>query len=144
VLSVLCARKSHNQYATLHTTPHTTTVGGSLCAERCCVVQLRLLPRPVKFHVTGVYIVSDSVGEYITPGVLCREFLLEYCTLDTPIVMASLAKADGAAKHQPRIVTVDDADGGGDGVAWTHSIGTCRQCEALWSRSFAIFFCVAP
>ena len=60
-------------------------IGGSLCAERSAAVQLRELGVEVK--VTAVYLVSD-METCITPGVLCREYLLSICEPETPIHMS--------------------------------------------------------
>ena len=62
-------------------------IGGSLCAERAAAVQLRELPRGTR--VTGVYLVSDLEQSCITPGVLCREYLLSCVHPDTPIHLGS-------------------------------------------------------
>lgn len=47
-------------------------IGGAICAERAALVQLRFLPN---FRLTKVVISTDSVDP-ITPGLLCREFLV--------------------------------------------------------------------
>ena len=62
-------------------------IGGSLCAERAAAVQLRELPSTVQ--VTAVYLTSDLLGTPITPGVLCREYLLSCISPDTPIWMTT-------------------------------------------------------
>ena len=65
------------------TNSETSFIGGSLCAERAAAVQLRELPATVV--VTAVYLTSDLVGTPITPGVLCREYLLSCVSPDVPI-----------------------------------------------------------
>jgi cytidine deaminase len=62
-------------------------IGGSLCAERAAAVQLRELPADTK--VTGVYLISDLEHSCITPGVLCREYLLSCVDPDTPVHLGS-------------------------------------------------------
>ncbi|KAE9349306.1 hypothetical protein PF008_g6959 [Phytophthora fragariae] len=59
-------------------------IGGATCAERAAMAQLQLLP--VR-RVRSIYIVSDS-PQCLTPGTLCREFLLSspLMTADTPFV----------------------------------------------------------
>ncbi|EGZ10154.1 hypothetical protein PHYSODRAFT_564443 [Phytophthora sojae] len=59
-------------------------IGGATCAERAAMAQLQLLP--VK-RVRKIYIVSDS-PQCLTPGTLCREFLLSSPLIseDTPFV----------------------------------------------------------
>lgn len=62
-------------------------IGGSLCAERAAAVQLRELP--VGTNVTGIYLISDLENSCITPGVLCREYLLSCAHPDTPVHLGS-------------------------------------------------------
>ncbi|KAL3658175.1 hypothetical protein V7S43_016805 [Phytophthora oleae] len=59
-------------------------IGGATCAERAAMAQLQLLP--VR-RVRKIYIVSDS-PQCLTPGTLCREFLLSSPLMseDTPFV----------------------------------------------------------
>lgn len=61
-------------------------IGGSLCAERAAAVQLRELAVE-STRILEVYLVSD-MDICITPGVLCREYLLSLASPDTPIHMA--------------------------------------------------------
>lgn len=58
-------------------------IGGSICAERSALMQC--LQWNV-FEVKAIYLVSDSQGE-LTPGMLCREFLLSYCEPMVPVIM---------------------------------------------------------
>lgn len=60
-------------------------IGGATCAERAAMAQLQLLP---VHHVRKIYIVSDS-SQCLTPGTLCREFLLSSPLIDhhTPFVL---------------------------------------------------------
>lgn len=71
------------------TNSETTFVGTGICAERNAVVQLRHIPYGA---IVAVYVVSDSPAE-LTPGLLCREFLLEYAQLDTPVVRCAAVLA---------------------------------------------------
>ncbi|KAG7391394.1 hypothetical protein PHYPSEUDO_004929 [Phytophthora pseudosyringae] len=59
-------------------------IGGATCAERAALAQLQLLP--VR-RVRTIYLVSDS-PQCLTPGTLCREFLLSspLMSRDTPFV----------------------------------------------------------
>eukprot|EP00009_Paramoeba_aestuarina_P003441 CAMPEP_0201522978 /NCGR_PEP_ID=MMETSP0161_2-20130828/18675_1 /ASSEMBLY_ACC=CAM_ASM_000251 /TAXON_ID=180227 /ORGANISM="Neoparamoeba aestuarina, Strain SoJaBio B1-5/56/2" /LENGTH=366 /DNA_ID=CAMNT_0047921965 /DNA_START=28 /DNA_END=1128 /DNA_ORIENTATION=+ len=59
-------------------------IGGAICAERSAFVKFRELPGWVR----KVYIVSDS-ETFLSPGTLCREFMLDYAEPTTPIIMAS-------------------------------------------------------
>jgi len=47
-------------------------MGGSICAERAAMVQLRFVPA---FKLTKVVIATDCETMPISPGMLCREFL---------------------------------------------------------------------
>ncbi|KAG7397858.1 hypothetical protein PHYBOEH_012049 [Phytophthora boehmeriae] len=59
-------------------------IGGATCAERAAMAQLQLLP--VR-RVCQIYIVSDS-PQCLTPGTLCREFMLSspWINADTPFI----------------------------------------------------------
>eukprot|EP01138_Halocafeteria_seosinensis_P000814 gb/GECG01000835.1/.p1 GENE.gb/GECG01000835.1/~~gb/GECG01000835.1/.p1 ORF type:complete len:364 (+),score=40.70 gb/GECG01000835.1/:1-1092(+) len=59
------------------------SIGGSICAERSCIVQLQMIP-VAKIH--SIYITTSTELE-VTPGPLCREWLSEICAPDTPIVL---------------------------------------------------------
>ena len=65
------------------TNSETAYIGGSICAERAAAVQLRELP--CSASVTGLYLISDLKNDCITPGVLCREYLLSCMATDVPI-----------------------------------------------------------
>ena len=65
------------------TNSETAYIGGSICAERAAAVQLRELPHFA--IVTGLYLISDLKNDCITPGVLCREYLLSCMAPDVPI-----------------------------------------------------------
>ncbi|KAG3114655.1 hypothetical protein PI124_g3763 [Phytophthora idaei] len=72
-------------------------IGGATCAERAAMAQLQLLP--VR-RVRKIYIVSDS-PQCLTPGTLCREFLLS-----SPLVEENTPFVSRAAKCQPCITTL--------------------------------------
>jgi cytidine deaminase len=58
-------------------------IGNSICAERSALVQLRQKPGA---RVDKVYLVCDSQA-YITPGVLCREYMIDnFCNENTLII----------------------------------------------------------
>jgi len=69
-------------------------IGSSICSERSAVLQMRMKRYE---SIEKLYLTADST-DIITPGLLCREMLCEFLTLDTPIVMASYAPS---AKPQP-------------------------------------------
>jgi len=48
-------------------------IGSSLCAERSAAVRLREIAGA---NVKNIYLVSDLSDEYLSPGLLCREYLL--------------------------------------------------------------------
>lgn len=62
-------------------------IGGSLCAERAALVQLRFLPH---VQVSKIVIVTDHEMMPISPGMLCREFMAGHAAVpwDVPIVLA--------------------------------------------------------
>ncbi|ETL89328.1 hypothetical protein F441_12209 [Phytophthora nicotianae CJ01A1] len=72
-------------------------IGGATCAERAAMAQLQLLP--VR-RVRKIYIVSDS-PQCLTPGTLCREFLLS-----SPLVEESTPFVSRAAKCRPCVTTL--------------------------------------
>jgi hypothetical protein len=39
-----------------------------------------------------IYLVSDLPADFLTPGMLCREYLMSLCSPDTPVVMANANK----------------------------------------------------
>ena len=61
-------------------------IGGSICAERAALVQLRFLPNAI---VKKILIVTDN-EKPISPGMLCREFMAGHSSVpwDVPIVLA--------------------------------------------------------
>jgi cytidine deaminase len=54
----------------------TCVLSSCICAERTALVQLRLAPTGWRY-VRAVYITASAQG-FITPGLLCREFLSEF------------------------------------------------------------------
>jgi cytidine deaminase len=71
-------------------------LGGAICAERAAFVQFRNIEEPVR--VLGVYITTDSPVP-ITPGMLCREFMLAHpaCEPDTKVAACG---ADGSTIYR--------------------------------------------
>lgn len=61
-------------------------IGGSICAERAALVQLRFLPH---VKVTKIIIVTDYELP-ISPGLLCRQFMAGHSNVswDVPLVLA--------------------------------------------------------
>ncbi|KAG6621430.1 Phosphatidylinositol class b [Phytophthora cinnamomi] len=74
-------------------------IGGATCAERAAMAQLQLLP--VK-RVRAIYIVSDS-PQCLTPGTLCREFLLS-----SPLVTAETPFVSRAKNCRPCVTTLKE------------------------------------
>ena len=66
-------------------------LGGSICAERSALTQLRQLPYG---QVLSVYLVSQ-LSTPLAPGLMCREMLLQFVPLDTRIVMAARRVGSG-------------------------------------------------
>lgn len=75
VLCILRIRddKGRNGYV-VGTNSEQGFIGGSICAERAAAVQLRLIGEGVT--VDRIFLVSDLPQGDLTPGVLCREFLI--------------------------------------------------------------------
>ena len=70
-------------------------IGGCICAERSAAMQLREVPGGVA-RVEAVYLVSDLPAPgVLTPGVLCREFLLSQTSTgfrpETPVILGAAA-----------------------------------------------------
>ncbi|EEY70039.1 uncharacterized protein PITG_06599 [Phytophthora infestans T30-4] len=72
-------------------------IGGATCAERAAMAQLQLLPAR---RVRKIYIVSDS-PQCLTPGTLCREFLLS-----SPLIEDSTPFVSRATKCHPCVTTL--------------------------------------
>ncbi|KAL4167370.1 hypothetical protein KRP22_012856 [Phytophthora ramorum] len=72
-------------------------IGGATCAERAAMAQLQLLP--VR-RVRAVYLVSDS-PQCLTPGTLCREFLLS-----SPLVAPDTPFVSRASNCRPCVTTL--------------------------------------
>ena len=72
-------------------------LGGSICAERSALTQLRQVP----YHrVLAVYLVSQ-LSTPLAPGLMCRELLLQFLTLDTRVVMAARQPPTGSRVVKP-------------------------------------------
>lgn len=105
-------------------------IGGSICAERAALLQLRF--RPVA-RITRITIVSDAPSD-ITPGLLCREFMSSCPFIsrnNVPIVLGgSCCRRCGREYSSNR--GEDDGSGnscGGDGSGheFVHSVVTLRE-----------------
>lgn len=60
-------------------------IGGAICAERSAMTQLRKYTSPI---VEKVVITTDS-EEPISPGILCREYMMSVCSPDMPIILGN-------------------------------------------------------
>lgn len=60
-------------------------IGGAICAERSAICRLRFLDRP---EILRIVVVTDSEVP-ISPGALCREFLMSAAAPDTPVVIGN-------------------------------------------------------
>ena len=60
-------------------------IGGAICAERSVMTQLRKYVEPI---IQKVVITTDS-NEPISPGVLCREYMMSVAAEDVPIVLGN-------------------------------------------------------
>eukprot|EP01035_Chromulina_nebulosa_P019885 gene19885-25840_t len=60
-------------------------IGGAICAERAALLQLRLLKNPT---ILKVVVTTDS-NNPISPGMLCREYLMSSAEPDTLVIMGN-------------------------------------------------------
>eukprot|EP00924_Labyrinthula_sp_SR-Ha-C_P000660 snap_masked-scaffold_98-processed-gene-0.16-mRNA-1 protein AED:1.00 eAED:1.00 QI:0/0/0/0/1/1/4/0/146 len=77
-------------------------IAGSICAERCALVSLRAQNiTELEYEVLSVYITSDIDDSYLTPGIMCREFMKSsgLFSESTPICM-SAANIDLSSKEK--------------------------------------------
>jgi len=74
-------------------------IGGSICAERAAATQLRLLPDRVE--VDRIFLVSDLPQGDLTPGVLCREFLLSQPQISRSCQVVMICTADSSTRSVP-------------------------------------------
>jgi cytidine deaminase len=98
-------------------------IGGSLCAERAAAVQLRELD--VTCKVTAVYLCSDLLNSPITPGVLCREYLLSCVDPDVPVWLTT---ADNSIIRQTSLRTLYPFPSIFEGVDRQQLVLTARDC----------------
>lgn len=75
-------------------------IGSGICAERTALLQLRMKHYE---SLRSLYIITDST-EIISPGLLCREFLVEFLPPKAPIVLAC---EDSQQPHGFRIDMTD-------------------------------------
>ena len=61
-------------------------IGGSICAERSALVKLRFFPSSTV--IKKIIITTDS-SHPISPGILCREYIISLAPPSTPLVLAS-------------------------------------------------------
>lgn len=60
-------------------------IGGAICAERSALVKLRYFENPI---IERVVVVSDS-KQPISPGLLCREYLMSVARNDALVIMGN-------------------------------------------------------
>ncbi len=103
------------------TNTESTLMGTSICAERMAIGALRLKSWS---KIVSLYLVSDSPTELV-PGLLCREYLCEFISLDTPIVLGSLVhgELDASAAESPIVYT----SSGSPGFRYTSRTVTLRH-----------------
>ena len=61
-------------------------IGGAICAERAAICSLRFLPS--QWIIRRVIVVTDSEIP-ISPGALCREYLMSVCQPETIVIMGN-------------------------------------------------------
>ena len=73
-------------YFVIGTNSECSAIHNSLCSERAALSQLRFYSEPL--NIIKVILISDSIT-FLSPGVLCRESMLEnYCNSETRLVMS--------------------------------------------------------
>lgn len=86
VYALLVILKSDNSYEVIQgANAEQGYIGGAICAERAALCQLRFYDNP---HICKVVVVTDSL-QPLSPGALCREFLISHVELDCPIIMGN-------------------------------------------------------
>ncbi|KAJ1429388.1 hypothetical protein B484DRAFT_449427 [Ochromonadaceae sp. CCMP2298] len=60
-------------------------IGGAICAERAALCSLRFTDKPV---IKEIVVVTDSDNP-LSPGALCREFLMSHAQPSVPVVMGN-------------------------------------------------------
>jgi len=60
-------------------------IGGAICAERAALSRLRFLPNPI---LVKVVVTTDS-ADPISPGMLCREYLMSAAAPSTAVVITN-------------------------------------------------------
>lgn len=68
-------------------------IGGSICAERAALCKLRMFSNP---RILKIVVTTDAKHVAISPGLLCREYLMAFCAPDTPVVMGDALGEDAA------------------------------------------------
>jgi len=79
--------KSPQRRYVVGTNDEPCSISGSICAERAAMLQLRFVPN--LSSITKLVIVTDAEG-FISPGLLCREFLFSHLLIDPdsmPVVL---------------------------------------------------------
>ncbi|CAM9255383.1 unnamed protein product [Scytosiphon promiscuus] len=88
------------------TNAESSTIGGSICAERAAMCKLREASDCKR--VTKVVVVTDNPGP-LAPGVLCREFLSAHLAPSTPVVMSGSGN-DGSSSAIVGGLLYEEAD----------------------------------
>ncbi len=60
-------------------------IGGAICAERAALSRLRMLSNPV---IVKIVVTTDSVDP-ISPGMLCREYLMSSAAIETDVIIGN-------------------------------------------------------
>lgn len=60
-------------------------IGGAICAERAALTKLRMMDHP---SIIKIVVTTDSANA-ISPGVLCREFLMSSAEPSVPVIMGN-------------------------------------------------------
>ena len=86
-------------------------MGGSICAERAAMVQLRFVP---SFRLTKIVISTDAAGEAVPCGQLCREFLAGHgrsVPMNIPIISTGSRCRKCGAQNDDLFIDSDSGSG---------------------------------
>ncbi|KAG9096944.1 hypothetical protein FRC06_008167 [Ceratobasidium sp. 370] len=78
--------------------------GGTICAERTALVKA-VSEGDKKFLAIAV---TSDVRAPLSPCGICRQFIREFCSLSTPVIMASSNYTPETASETVKILTVDE------------------------------------
>lgn len=91
VYALIIIKTITNEYLIIHgTNSEADYIGSSICAERSALVKLRYFDNP---KIIKVIVVTDLTMP-VSPGMLCREYLMSVCDSESVIVMGGSNASD--------------------------------------------------